>query len=110
MRTRRSWRNQDRLYKSLGQDLAKAASGQAPPPTDESLYAAVVRLGIEHDSHESDLYLPATDQVRELLTLYGIDPFSPSASQFRHQVTGAIWFDVCFRYDPWWAARAARKR
>lgn len=71
----------------------------------ESLYAAVVRLGIEHDHHESDLYLPATAQVRGLLKAYGIDPFSTQASQFRNQVTGTIWFDVAFMYAPFWERR-----
>lgn len=31
MRTRRSWRNQDRLYKAIGRDLQRAAAATATP-------------------------------------------------------------------------------
>jgi len=34
MRTRRSWRNQDRLYKSIGRDLARAAAASAAADTE----------------------------------------------------------------------------
>jgi len=74
----------------------------------ESLYAAVLRLGIEHDHHESDLYLPATPQVQAVLKAYGIEPYSKTCAPFRHQVTGASWFDVPFMYAPWWEARQRR--
>lgn len=33
MRTRRNWRNQDRLYKAIGQDLTRAADASNRPAT-----------------------------------------------------------------------------
>jgi len=108
MRTRRSWRNQDRLYTAIGRDLARAAAADTAAPV-ESLYQAVIRLGIDHDHHESDLYLPATAQVCTLLKTYKIEPYTPAAPSFRHAVHGTRWLDVPFKYDPWWEARRAQR-
>jgi hypothetical protein len=74
----------------------------------ESLYRAVVRLGIPYASHYSDLYLPATQQVRELLKAHGITPGGWSAPSFTNQVEGGIWYDVAFKFDPYWEAKQKR--
>jgi len=70
-----------------------------------SLFDAVKLLGIEYDSHESDLYLPATKQVQLLLRAHGITPGSKTCTVFRHIVHGTNWYDVPFMYSPWWEAR-----
>jgi len=62
-----------------------------------TLYEEIVALGIEHDSHASDLYLPANEQTRELVRKHGV-----SASQFIDQITHTIWLDVPFSYDPFY--------
>ncbi len=138
MRTRRSPRNQERLYKAIGADLAKAAAPRAfctnpdcqtayctgcaptPEPTPEpkepgpSLYDDVVRLGIPHASHASDLYLPQTAQVIELLTQHGkrIDGWSVSRFVNRVEADRAIavtWLDVAFAYQPYWRMKQLQK-
>ena len=66
---------------------------------DKSLYDAVVALGIEHDSHESDLYLPATQMNATLIEHHGF-----SKTTFRSNTDGGLWFDVPFAYAPFWRA------
>lgn len=105
MRTRRSPRNQDRLYKAIGADLQRAAADAALVDyhDGETLYSAVKRLGIEHDSHESDLYLPVTPQVQALLRLYKL-----RATVFTHTTKHVAWYDVPFMYAPFWEQRQRR--
>lgn len=61
MRTRRSPRNQQRLYKALGAQLAAAVASDQPVPVPyvkvegERVFDAITRLGIVHASHYSDL-------------------------------------------------------
>ncbi len=111
MRTRRSPRNQDRLYKALGVDMAQAGTQPEPQPSayvkieGERVYDAVVRLAIPHANHESDLYLPNTRQVQAILRAHGVRINGHTASYFRNQVDGGIWIDLPFAYLPYWQAR-----
>lgn len=65
-----------------------------------SLYDEVKARGIPHSSHESDLYVPDTQEVRELLQKYG-----RKGVPFVNQVEGGTWLDVPFAYQPWWDAK-----
>lgn len=67
------------------------------------IYEAVVAQGIEHDHHESDLYILATPEATALVKGY---QFACNVTQFRHQVDGLIWYDVPFAYRPYWDAKA----
>jgi len=67
----------------------------------ETLYQAVIRLGIPHDHHESDLYLPYTEEVRQLLQTHGL-----TGQPFKHSTEGTIWIDVPFMYAPFWERKA----
>jgi hypothetical protein len=79
--------------------------------THEPLYDAVVRLGIDHDHREGDLYLPDSRAVRALLADYGIAVNSHTATRFRDNVTGGMWIDVPFMYRPFWTqTRISRRR
>jgi hypothetical protein len=102
MRTRRSPRNQDRLWRELGQQGAQPQ----PVPYDwaPTLYDEVVKRGIPHADHYSDLYLPATEEVRILLLHYGHDRRGKhaTATTFVNQVEGGTWYDVPFAYAPFW--------
>lgn len=44
MRTRRSWRNQDRLYKAIGRDLQRAAVASAAQAAPEEARAILAEL------------------------------------------------------------------
>lgn len=64
------------------------------------LFDKVRELGIKYDSHCSDLYLPVNSQTSELLKEYGIQ-----ASTFKSNLDedkGSLWYDVPFRYLPYW--------
>lgn len=66
------------------------------------IYNEVVRLGIPHSNHYSDLYIPSTDETRQLLKDCGITTARP----FVNKVEGGIWFDVPFAYLPFWDKKA----
>ena len=68
--------------------------------TENSLYAECVKRGIPMNNHESDLYVPATAETREL-----VQHFKMSADTFQNQVEGGLWFDVAFAFLPWWEQR-----
>lgn len=139
MRTRRSPRNQERLYKALGAvPRARADQGGSTPPRSTTppedtvcpdgpscehpacraerlkrgipvpcppgeLYDEVVRRGLEHDHHESDLYLKDTPAARQLLTCYFRS--LASVTRFIHQAQRTPWFDIPFAYAPFWRER-----
>lgn len=68
-----------------------------------SLFTDVVEAGIPHASHESDLYLPDTSAVRDILVKH--PAWLCNIERFKNRVEGGSWIDVPFAYDPWWEAR-----
>lgn len=63
-----------------------------------TLYEEVVALGIEHDHHESDLYLPSNQVTRDLIKKHGL-----VGSAFVSQIDKKVWIDAPFSYDPYWS-------
>lgn len=86
------------LYKRF--EHITRASFQRLPGT---LYDAVIELGIEHDNHESDLYIPDNELTRELVAAFG-----HGSEKFRSNVDGKPWLDVPFQFVPFWQKREAR--
>jgi hypothetical protein len=76
-------------------EKAMAAAGSSEP--DDNLYDEVIRLGIKHDHHESDLYIPYTPENMALARKYG-----KSAQTFKSNVDGKTWIDIPFAYSPFW--------
>ncbi len=68
-----------------------------------TLYQELVANGIRVDNHYSDLYVPATPEVQVILALHPQN--RKQATTFVCQVTGDVWYDVPFAYDPFWTAR-----
>lgn len=68
------------------------------------LYNAIKQAGIEHDSHESDLYIPVSRETRSILETY---PHRANIQTFRSQIDGKLWFDVPFAYLPFWTRKQA---
>jgi hypothetical protein len=60
-----------------------------------SLFDDVKARAIPYASHESDLYLPDTPEVRALLAAH-----NRTAQPFINQVEGGQWLDVPFAYIP----------
>ncbi len=66
----------------------------------KSFFDAVKDAGIPHSNHETDLYIPANAQTRELLRQF---PLQDSIKEtFTNQVEGGLWFDIPFAYLPAW--------
>lgn len=65
-----------------------------------SLFKEVVDLGIEYDHHSSDLYVPNTPEVRDLIKKHGIP--TNLVEPFRCNRTGKPMLSIYFHYEPWW--------
>ena len=65
-----------------------------------TLYEDCIAAGIPVDSHESDLYVKCCPESRELLHRHGVQ-----ATCFMSQIDDTAWYDVPFRFDPWWESR-----
>lgn len=71
----------------------------------QALFSRIVSAGIRYDSHESDLYLPDTPEVRAILADFPLE--RGNARPFRSLVDGSPWLDVPFAFMPYWEAKAA---
>lgn len=68
-----------------------------------SIYEQMKAAGIETDNHESDLYVPATPESKEIIKSYH---HREIVTSFISQIDGKLWYDIPFAFDPWWQARA----
>lgn len=68
------------------------------------LYDEIVEAGIEYDSYCSDLYLPATPRVDEILARYPLE--KSNTTTFISNIDGKRWHDVPFSYMPFWRSRS----
>ena len=60
-------------------------------------YDEVIRRGIKHDHHESDLYVPVTAETTKL-----INDCNVHAHTFKSELDGKLWYDLPFLYIPFW--------
>ena len=85
-----------------------------PPvlPANRSLYQQLLAAGVELDNHESDLYVKVTPESTRILEEAGIAVDGHNASVFTSQTDGQQWYDLPFKYEPFWRAkmRAADNR
>lgn len=74
--------------------------------SEPTVYQELIAAGCEVDHHESDLYVKATPEARKILRKHDKSESATSPLNLRAFISeGALWFDVPFRYDPWWEAR-----
>lgn len=69
----------------------------------KSLFQTIKEAGIPFDNHESDLYVPDTPQVREILEQSCFSTLKPE--WFINQAPphkGETWVDIPFAYEPFW--------
>ena len=52
--------------------------------------------------HESDLYVPVT--VKTTLVVNSYD-FKCNVTTFKDQITGRLYYDIPFEYQPYWDAK-----
>lgn len=75
-----------------------------PDHSETTLYQDIIAAGIEHDSHESDLYVPMTPAVNRILAHHNISHFRT----FRCERSGDLWVDIPFQFDPWWESKGKK--
>ena len=76
-----------------------------------SIYQRMVAAGVKIDSHESDLYVPSTEQTRQIIADYNKEVGNNhrlNASTFRNNQDGQPWIDIMFAYEPFWVAKCGR--
>lgn len=64
-----------------------------------SIYEDMKNLGVEIDHHESDLYVPVTDETRAIVAEY---EFKTNVTTFVSQIDKKLWYDIPFAYLPYW--------
>jgi hypothetical protein len=67
------------------------------------LFKEIVSRGIQYDHHESDLYIPLTQETIRLVKNYNVD-----AERFVSNIDGKVWFDIPFAYTPFWEKKQRR--
>ena len=65
----------------------------------KSIYQAMKEKNVPTYSHESDLYVPITDDSREVVRTYF---FLKNVTLFTSPIDGKGYFDIPFAYDPWY--------
>ena len=76
-----------------------------------TIYQRILAAGIEHDHHESDLYVPDTPEVRRIIEECRHHTQQVHAIAFINNLSpgkGDPWLDIPFAYDPWWNAQLNR--
>ena len=74
-----------------------------------TLYQRIAAAGIPHANHESDLYVPYTDQVLGMIRECEFwIPDKIERHVFFNQVEQAPWVEIPLAYDPWWNERIKR--
>ena len=66
-----------------------------------SLYTDLIEANIKVSNHESDLYCPVNAETKALLAKHDIK----TATEFKNQVEGGLWYDVPFLFDPFWTGK-----
>ena len=69
---------------------------------EPTLFAALIKNGIEIDNHESDLYFPNNEITRKLLRKFPLE--QSNSRDFTHVQKKERWIDVPFAFAPWWDA------
>lgn len=74
--------------------------GGAQEDGGSSLHHDLVTAGLQLDNHESDLYVEDTPEARAILARH--PTHRTNARPFQHAVTGKLWLDVPFAFEPFW--------
>ena len=66
------------------------------------LYDDLVAAGCKIDSHESDLYVEATNTSRSIIRQYANGGAKLNVSTFISPIDGKWWIEILFEYAPFW--------
>lgn len=71
-----------------------------------SLYTELKAAGIEMTNHESDLYVPITEQTKAIIKKYPLE--ASNATRFKSNIDNkTMMFDIPFAYTPFWEKKQA---
>lgn len=74
-----------------------------------TLFSRLLVAGYTCDHHETDLYVPDTPQVREIIHQFEQETGQPAnMTAFKSDVDGMPWLDLPFHYQPEWDRRTPR--
>ena len=68
-----------------------------------SIYQDMQATGVEIANHESDLYVPVTEETTAIVDAY---EFKGNVTRFTSQIDQKPWYDIPFMYSPWWEKRS----
>ena len=68
-----------------------------------SIYQKMVAAGVEIEHHQSDLWVPKNEVSTKILVEKGFTTDELKSMHFRCSITGDIWYDIPFAYDPFWS-------
>lgn len=68
----------------------------------EKIYNQVIAAGIQYSVHESDLYIPVTEETRKMVAAY---EFKSNVTMFKSNIDGKMWYDIPFANLPYWEAK-----
>ena len=63
-----------------------------------TIFEEINQAGIEFDHHYSDLYFPKNPVTDKIISRY---EYKRNVKTFKDNITGKIWYDVPFAYDPY---------
>jgi hypothetical protein len=66
-----------------------------------TLYQALQEAGITTYNHDSDLYFPVNAETTAILQKFPVH--FKQATRFIDNITGKLFYDAPFCYDPFWA-------
>ena len=67
-----------------------------------SIYTELKAINAPIDNHYSDLYVRITNETSKIIEKYG---FKNNVTRFRSNLTGQMWYDIPFAFDPYWEKR-----
>ena len=71
-----------------------------------ALYQDLIEANIECSNWQSDLYFPVSEQSRNILAKYPVQ--KASATTFKSNIDGKLWYDVPFAFEPFWDILCSR--
>jgi hypothetical protein len=84
---------------STGSRFAKALNKGVMRRDTMSIYEQMKATGVEIGSHESDLYVPVTEETTAIVNAY---EFKGNVTRFTSQIDKKPWYDIPFAYEPHW--------
>ncbi len=71
-----------------------------------NIFARIKAERIDYSNHESDLYIPVTEQTKIMINAY---QFKSNVTTFVSNTDGKLWYDIPFAYLPYWESKQKKE-